>query len=69
MQQLDKFFLVGGCVRDQLLGVPSKDFDFVVLVDSFAAMEEEIIKNGGEIFLRKPDGGPRCGFREVRIIL
>lgn len=54
-QDLSKFYLVGGCVRDELLGVPSKDFDFVVLVDSFGAMEEEIIKNGGEVFLRKPE--------------
>ena len=55
MTNLSKFYLVGGCVRDELLGVPSKDFDFVVLVDSFEAMEEEIIKNGGEIFLKKPE--------------
>jgi len=52
-QDLSKFYLVGGCVRDQLLGVPSKDFDFVVLVDTFEAMRDEINKNGGEIFLEK----------------
>jgi len=54
-QDLSKFFLVGGCVRDELLGVPSKDFDFVVLVNSFELMREEIIRNGGEIFLEKPE--------------
>lgn len=51
---LEKFYLAGGAVRDQLLGVESKDFDFVVLVDSFDAMREEIVKNGGSIFLESP---------------
>jgi tRNA nucleotidyltransferase/poly(A) polymerase len=52
---LNKFYLTGGCVRDELLGVPSKDYDFVVLVSSFEEMREEIKRNGGEIFLEKPE--------------
>lgn len=43
--------MCGGAVRDFLLNVPSKDNDFVVLVDSFDAMREEILSNGGTIFL------------------
>ncbi len=35
-----KIFLVGGCVRDELLGIKSKDRDFVV----FDATEEEFLK-------------------------
>jgi tRNA nucleotidyltransferase (CCA-adding enzyme) len=55
MQQLDKFYLCGGAVRDFLLNKPVKDNDFVVLVDSFDAMREEILKNGGTIFIEKPE--------------
>jgi tRNA nucleotidyltransferase/poly(A) polymerase len=51
---LRKFYLAGGAVRDQLLGIDSKDFDFVVLVNSFEEMREEIIKNGGTTFLESP---------------
>jgi tRNA nucleotidyltransferase (CCA-adding enzyme) len=48
---LHNFYLVGGSVRDSLLGIKAKDQDFVVLVNSFAAMREEILSNGGTIFL------------------
>ena len=52
--KLDNFYLCGGAVRDFLLNVPSKDNDFVVLVNSFDAMREEILSNGGTIFLESP---------------
>lgn len=55
MNNLSKFYYVGGCVRDELIGLEPKDFDFVVLVSSFEEMEREILINGGEIFLRKPE--------------
>lgn len=51
---LHNFFLVGGSVRDSLLGVKAKDQDFVVLANSFDAMREEILSNGGTIFLESP---------------
>lgn len=49
-----KFYLVGGAVRDKLLGKPCKDYDFAVEADSFEAMRAEIINRGGEVFLEKP---------------
>jgi tRNA nucleotidyltransferase (CCA-adding enzyme) len=55
MNNLKNFYLCGGAVRDSLLNVPSKDNDFVVLVDSFDAMREEILRNGGTIFIEKPE--------------
>tara|TARA_R110000803_G_C11919015_1_gene314130 strand:- start:12 stop:698 length:687 start_codon:yes stop_codon:yes gene_type:complete len=50
-----KFFRVGGCVRDKLLGLKSKDIDFSVEAISFAAMKEAIEGRGGEIFLETPE--------------
>lgn len=41
-----KFYKVGGCVRDAILGVQSKDIDFSVEAPSYAAMREEIAKRG-----------------------
>jgi tRNA nucleotidyltransferase (CCA-adding enzyme) len=48
-----KTFLVGGAVRDELLGVKSKDLDFVVLAPSFAAMREALLVDGCDIFVEK----------------
>jgi tRNA nucleotidyltransferase/poly(A) polymerase len=65
-----KFFEVGGCVRDELLGVKSKDIDFTVVLedfdfrnmqswgvsDPFAYMEDRLgRKYGFEIFLPTPE--------------
>jgi tRNA nucleotidyltransferase (CCA-adding enzyme) len=50
-----QLFLVGGFVRDHLLGVESKDVDFVAVADSFEAMEEWLTDNGFEIFLSTPE--------------
>lgn len=55
MQNLEKFYLCGGAVRDELLGKKPKDNDFVVLVRSFDEMREEILRNGGKIFIEKPE--------------
>lgn len=52
---LKNFYLVGGSVRDSILGVKAKDQDFVVLTNSFDAMREEILSNGGTIFIEKPE--------------
>ena len=54
-QNLEKFYLCGGAVRDELLGKKPKDNDFVVLVRSFDEMREEILRNGGKIFIEKPE--------------
>lgn len=49
-----KFYLVGGAVRDSLLGLQSKDNDFCVEAESFEAMEQAIRNRGGEIFVSHP---------------
>lgn len=49
-----KFYLVGGAVRDKLLGSKSKDLDYSVEAPSFDAMRQEIVKRGGDIFLETP---------------
>lgn len=64
-----KFFEVGGCVRDELLGVPSKDIDFTVVmdesekaicdatdgVDPFTYMVAKLVGMEFEIFLETPE--------------
>lgn len=50
-----RLFEVGGCVRDDLLGIPSKDVDFAVEAPSFAAMEDHIRAEGLKVFLSKPE--------------
>jgi tRNA nucleotidyltransferase/poly(A) polymerase len=49
------FYLVGGAVRDELLGVKSKDYDYSVEAESYEAMKEAINVRGGEIFLENPE--------------
>lgn len=49
-----KFYQVGGSVRDELLGLPSKDIDYAVEAESFDAMRQAIVERGGEIFLETP---------------
>jgi len=50
-----KMYLVGGAVRDQILGIPSNDLDFAVEAPSYEAMRAEIERRGGTIFLEKPE--------------
>lgn len=47
-------FLVGGAVRDILLGKSPKDFDFVCEADSYDNMREYILSNEFEIFVETP---------------
>lgn len=49
-----KTYQVGGCVRDALLGVESKDIDYAVEAPSYEAMVAWI-KERGKIFLEKPE--------------
>lgn len=59
-----KMYLVGGAVRDRLLGLPVKDFDYTVVVDpkfgfsaddAYSFMLEELRSRGFEIFLDTPE--------------
>lgn len=49
-----EMFLVGGAVRDMLLGIESKDWDFSVIAPSFEDIETWLIDNGFTIFLSTP---------------
>ncbi len=46
-----RFFRVGGCVRDGLLGIPTKDIDFSVEAPSFEAMAEAVLARCTKVFL------------------
>ena len=51
-----KLYEVGGCVRDELLGLKSKDVDFAVVAPSFEAMQHHIENVLGlKVFLTKPE--------------
>ena len=50
-----KIYKVGGCVRDAIIGVKSKDIDYSCEVESFDAMRVAIIAMGGTIFVEKPE--------------
>lgn len=49
-----KFYLVGGAVRDKLLGVKVKDLDYAVEAGSYDLMKQAILERGGNIFLESP---------------
>lgn len=59
-----RFFEVGGCVRDEFLGIASKDVDFSVVADSgefqtaqqaFDALEQFMTSNGFNVFESRPE--------------
>jgi len=41
-----KFWRVGGCNRDEILGIPTKDVDFAVEANSFEEMVKELTRQG-----------------------
>lgn len=45
---------VGGCVRDSLLGIPSKDIDYAVEAESYSEMRRELKEQKFKIFLETP---------------
>ena len=49
-----RFFEVGGCVRDEIMGVASKDIDFAVETKSFEHMEFVLRGRGFKMFQIKP---------------
>lgn len=49
-----KKYLVGGAVRDMILGRPCKDFDYVY-IGNFNDVVDEAIREGFEIYLEKPE--------------
>jgi tRNA nucleotidyltransferase (CCA-adding enzyme) len=49
-----KIYKVGGCVRDKILGVVSKDIDFSVEASSYEEMKAYILGRG-KIFVEKPE--------------
>lgn len=59
-----QFFEVGGCVRDSLLGLSSKDVDFSVVAQeglfqdaatAFAALEAHLTEQGFKVFESRPE--------------
>jgi tRNA nucleotidyltransferase/poly(A) polymerase len=55
-------FIVGGFLRDRVLGIPSKDLDFTVLAPSFDAMRDALVADGFTIHTEKPEFVTiRCG--------
>lgn len=49
-----KVYQVGGSVRDQIMGVPTKDIDSAVEAQSFSDMRDEVLRRGCKIFLESP---------------
>ena len=47
-------YLVGGGVRDSLLGHEPKDLDFVVVAPSFQHLLDQLASEGAEVFQAKP---------------
>ena len=60
---MSKIYRVGGCIRDKILGIDSKDIDFTFVLENldqtveagFKQMEEWMKERGFEIFLSTPD--------------
>jgi tRNA nucleotidyltransferase (CCA-adding enzyme) len=50
-----KTYYVGGCVRDEIMGIQSKDIDLVMLAPSFDDMRTAVLESGCKIFVEKPE--------------
>lgn len=49
-----RIYEVGGSLRNELLGLKSRDRDFSIVAPSYQAMKEWILANGGNIFQERP---------------
>jgi tRNA nucleotidyltransferase (CCA-adding enzyme) len=49
------FYIVGGYVRDWVMGVPAKDMDFAVEAESYDEMKRAILARNGKIYLERPE--------------
>lgn len=49
-----KTYLTGGALRDELLGLTPKDYDYVMLAPSFDAMKQALIEQGAKLYVEKP---------------
>ncbi len=50
-----KFYEVGGAVRDEIMGINTKDVDFAVEAPSFEVMEKALKTLGFEIYQSRPE--------------
>lgn len=50
-----KYYLVGGYVRDELLGIKSKDIDFAVEATDYWEMREDILAKGYTVWQERPE--------------
>ena len=67
-----KIFEIGGCVRDELLGLHTKDIDFTVVIDQqdeklsvdegWAFMKHFLLGEGFKIFLETKTNPPVAGY-------
>lgn len=48
-------FEVGGCVRDEFLGLHTKDIDYTAVAPSYAALRDHLMSQGFEIFVETPE--------------
>ena len=61
MDQVTKWF-VGGCLRDERMGIPTKDIDFAIENVNFDEMRELLIREGFTIHTETPEHFTiRCG--------
>lgn len=54
---MTEIYLVGGAVRDQLMGIEPHDFDFTIVADSYNDMKMYLVDLGVHIWLEKPEYG------------
>lgn len=50
-----EFFQIGGSVRDEILGVRSKDIDFTCVADSYEEMRDAVLASGMKIVVETPE--------------